>query len=52
VEEAEGPRREVKRMGMEAEWRREARRRDVLPVPPVSRMVMIETLVLVLISGM
>jgi hypothetical protein len=50
VEEAEGPRRDVRRMGMEAEWRREARRRDVLPVPPVRRIVMIEALVLVLVS--
>jgi hypothetical protein len=41
VEEAEGPRREVKRTGMEAVSRREARRREVLPVPPVRRMVMI-----------
>jgi hypothetical protein len=41
VEEAEGPRREVRRTGMEALLRREARRRDVLPVPPVRRMVMI-----------
>jgi hypothetical protein len=44
VEEAEGPRREVKRMGIEAESKREARRRDVLPVPPVRRIVMIESL--------
>jgi hypothetical protein len=41
AEEAEGPRREVKRTGMEALLRREARRREVLPVPPVRRMVMI-----------
>ena len=41
-EEAEGPRREVKRTGIEAEWKREARRRDVLPVPPVRRMVMVD----------
>ena len=26
---------------MEAEWRREARRREVLPVPPVRRIVMV-----------
>lgn len=41
-EEAEGPRREVKRTGIEAEVRREARRREVLPVPPVRRMVMVD----------
>jgi hypothetical protein len=52
VEEAEGPRREVRRTGMEAEWRREARRREVLPVPPVRRMVMIESLVVVLVLEM
>jgi len=41
-EEAEGPRREVKRIGIEAEWRREARRREVLPVPPVRRIVIVD----------
>jgi hypothetical protein len=41
VEEAEGPRREVKRTGMEVLLRREVRRREVLPVPPVRRIVMV-----------
>lgn len=41
VDEAEGPRRDVRRTGMEAWSRREARRKEVLPVPPVRRMVMV-----------
>lgn len=40
-EVAEGPRREVKRTGMFASWSREARRKEVFPVPPVRRMVMV-----------
>jgi hypothetical protein len=49
VEVAEGPRRDVRRTGIEAESKRETRRRDVFPVPPVRRIVMIEALVLVLV---
>lgn len=41
----EGPRREVKRMGMLAPLSREARRKEVFPVPLVRRIVMVALVV-------